>query len=176
MNKQRTILAFVGTALLFATASFAQQVKTDYDRGANFSQYKTYSWEKVQTQDPLWVDRIKEAVNAALTAKGWTPVDSGGDVSIVAVEMTKNNQTLNTFYDGFGGGWRWGGGFGDATTTVNNYKVGTLVVDLFDTKTKTVIWRGSSSDTLSDKSDKNIKSLDKGVQKMFDHFPPEAKK
>ena len=176
MNVQRTIFASAGIALLFATASFAQQVKTDYDRSADFRQYKTYSWEKVQTQDPLWVDRIKQAVNGALTAKGLTPVDSGGDVAIVAIEMTKNQHTLNTFYDGFGGGWRWGGGFGDATTTVDNYKVGTLVVDLFDAKTKKIIWRGSSSDTLSDKSDKNIKNLDKGVQKMFDHFPPEVKK
>ena len=176
MNVQRTIFAFAGIALLFATASFAQQVKTDYDRSADFSQYKTYSWEKVQTQDPLWVDRIKEAVNGALTAKGLTPVDSGGDVAIVAIEMTKNEQNLNTFYNGFGGGWRWGGGFGDATTTVDNYKVGTLVVDLFDAKTKKIIWRGSSSDTLSDKSDKNIKNLDKGVEKMFDHFPPNEKK
>src|SRR6202047_789509 len=135
MNVQR-IFASGGIALLFATASFAQQVKTDYDRSANFSQYKTYSWEKVQTQDPLWVDRIKEAVNTALTAKGLTPVESGGDVAIVAIEMTKNHQNLNTFYDGFGGGWRWGGGFGDATTTVDNYKVGTLVVDLFTAHTK----------------------------------------
>jgi hypothetical protein len=176
MNVQRTIFGSIGAALLLATASFAQQVKTDYDRGTNFSQYKTYSWEKVQTQDPLWVDRIKDAVNKALTAKGLTPVASGGDVSVVAIEMTKNQQSLNTFYDGFGGGWRWGGGFGNATTTVDNYKVGTLVVDLFDAKTKTVIWRGSASDTLSDKSDKNIKNLDKGVQKMFEHFPPEPKK
>jgi Domain of unknown function (DUF4136) len=176
MNVQRTIFASAGIALLFATASFAQQVKTDYDRSADFRQYKTYSWEKVQTQDPLLVDRIKDAVNADLTAKGLTPVDSGGDIAIVAIEMTKNQHTLNTFYDGFGGGWRWGGGFGDATTTVDNYKVGTLVVDLFDAKTKKIIWRGSSSDTLSDKSDKNIKNLDKGVQKMFDHFPPEVKK
>ena len=178
MNLQRTVFTSVGSALLFATAAFAQQVKTDYDRSTNFSQYKTYSWEKVQTQDPLWVDRIKEAVNTALTAKGLTPVESGGDMAIIAMETTKNQQTLNTFYDGFGGGWgwRWGGGLGDATTTVDNYKVGTLVVDLFDAHTKQLLWRGSSSDTLSDKSDKNIKNLDKGVQKMFDHFPPDVKK
>jgi hypothetical protein len=175
---QRTIFASVIGTLLLASASFAQQVKTDYDRNADFSQYKTYSWEKVQTQDPLWVDRIKQAVNSSLTAKGLTPVESGGDIAIVAIETTQNQQTLNTFYDGFGGGWRWrgGGGFGDATTTVENYKVGTLVVDLFDAHTKTILWRGSSSDTLSDKSDKNIKNLDKGVQKMFDHFPPGPKK
>ena len=176
MNAHRSIFASVGIALLFATTSFAQHVKTDYDRAIDFSQYKTYSWEKIQTKDPLWVDRIKEAVNTTLTAKGLTPVESGGDVSIVAIEMTKTQQSLNTFYNGFGGGWRWGGGFGNATTTVDNYKVGTLVVDLFDTKTKTVIWRGSCSDTLSNKSDTNIKNLDKGVQKMFDHFPPDAKK
>ena len=176
MNVQRTIFACVGIVLLFATASFAQQVKTDYDRTADFNQYKTYSWQKVQTPDPLWVDRIKEAVNSALAAKGWTQVPSGGNVAIVAIEMTQNQQTLDTFYNGFGGGWRWGGGFGDATTTVQNYKVGTLVVDLFDANTKKLIWRGSSSDTLSDKSDKNIKNLDKGVQKMFNHFPPEPKK
>jgi len=72
--------------------------------------------------------------------------------------MTRNSQPLNTFYDGFGGGWRWGGEFGNTTTTVENYKVGTLVVDLFDANTKKIIWRGSSNDTLSDKSDKNFKS------------------
>ncbi len=176
MNTHRKIFASVGIMLLAATASFAQQVKTDYDRTADFNQYKTYSWQKVQSPDQLWVDRIKEAVNSALAAKGWTQVPSGGNVAIVAIEMTQNQQTLDTFYNGFGGGWRWGGGFGNSTTTVENYKVGTLVVDLFDANTKKIVWRGSSSDTLSDKSDKNIKNLDKGVQKMFNHFPPEPKK
>ena len=170
MNKH-TIFASVGTALLLATASFAQQVKTDYDHKADFSQYKTYSWEKVHTSDALWVDRIKGAVNAALTAKGWTPVESGASVAILAMEMAQNHPTLNTYYDRMGGGWRWGG-FGDVTTTVTNYTVGTLVVDLFDANSKKLIWRGSSSETLSNKPDKNIKTLDKDVQKMFAHFPP----
>jgi hypothetical protein len=102
-------------------------------------------------------------------------VDSGGDVSIMAMEITQNRQTLNTFYDGFGGGRRFGG-FGDATTTTDTYKVGDLVVNLFDAKTKNLIWRGSSSDTLSNNPDKNTKNLDKGVQKMFAHFPPNAGK
>jgi len=178
MNTKLKTFGFIGIALLGATAAFGQQVKTDYDRATDFSQYKTYSWEKVQTKDSLWVDRIESAVNTALAAKGWTQVPSGGKVAIVAIETTQNQPTLDTFYDGFGGGWRWRGmgGFGDSTTTVENYKVGTLVLDLFDANSKKLIWRGSSSDTLSDKSDKNIKNLDKGVQKMFQHFPPATKK
>jgi hypothetical protein len=175
MSLRRKISLLVAIAFLFTAASFAQQVKTDYDRSADFTQYKTFSWENVHTQNPLWVDRIKSAVNSALAAKGWTLVDSGGSVSIMALEMNQTHQTLDTYYDGFGGGWGWrrwgGGGFGDATTTTSTYTVGTLVVDLFDSKTKALIWRGSASDTLSDKSDKNIKHLDKAVDKLFEHFP-----
>jgi len=180
MKMQKIVVVLIGLMLLLAGKVSAQQVKTDYDRSANFSQYKTYAWEHVKTKDALDVDRIKSAVNATLAAKGWTQVDSGGDVSIVAVEMTRDQQTLNTFYNGFGGGWGWrrfgGGGFGNATTTTETYKVGTVVVDLFDTKTKELIWRGISSDTLSNNSDKNIKNLNKGVEKMFKQFPPGSSK
>jgi hypothetical protein len=180
MKPQKVLCTLMGMMFLFLGTSSAQQVKTDYDREANFGQYQTYSWEHINTRDPLFVDRIKNAVNAALAAKGLTPADSGGDVSIVAVEITRNQQTLNTFYDGLGGGWGWrrfgGGGFGEATTTTETYKVGTLVVDLFDTKTKKLLWRGTSSDTLSNNSDKNIKNLDKGVEKMFKQFPPGTSK
>jgi hypothetical protein len=178
MKIQKVMLALVGMTLVFAGMASAQQVKTDYDRSANFALYKTYSWEHVETKDPLNVDRIKHAVNTVLAARGWTMVDSGADVAVVAMEITRDQQTLNTFYDGLGGGWGWrrfgGGGFGEATTTTDTYTVGTVVVDLFDTKTKQLIWRGSASDTLSNNSDKNIKNLNESVDKMFKHFPPGA--
>jgi hypothetical protein len=180
---KRTVFGLMAMMFLLVGNSSAQQVKTDYDRSANFAQYKTYSWEHVKTQDPLDVDRIKSAVNAVLTAKGWTQVASGGDVSIIGIQTTQDQQTLNTFYDGFGGGWGWrrfgGGGFGDfgdATTTTETYQVGTLVVDLFDTKTKQLLWRGTASDTLSNNSNKNIENLNKGVEKMFKQFPPGSSK
>src|SRR5712692_4863371 len=120
----------VWTAFFFVMlgAAFAQQVKTDFDHQANFSQYKTYSWQEIKPANSLWDARIKNAVDAQLAAKGWTQVDSGGDVAVVAIKTSKTQRTLQTFYDGFGGGWGWrrfgGGGFGDATTTEQDYKVG----------------------------------------------------
>ncbi len=158
-------------------AALAQHVQTDFDHHANFSQYKTYSWQEIKPANSLWDARIKNAVDAQLAAKGWTQVDNGGDVSIVAIKTTHTERTLQTFYDGFGGGWRWRGfgGMGQATTTEQDYKEGTLVVDLYDANTKQLIWRGSAEDTLSDKAAKNEKNLDKGVAKMFKAFPPPVK-
>ena len=72
MKLQRVVLILMGMTFLFAGRSSAQDVKTDYDRSANFGQYKTYSWEQIKTRDPLQVDRIKSAANAALAAKGFT--------------------------------------------------------------------------------------------------------
>ena len=177
MNLTRRVYSSMTIAIL-ASASLTGQVKTDYDRNADFSRYKTYSWGNAHTQDPLWADRIKGAVDSALAAKGWKQVESGGDISIMAMEMTNEHRALSTYYDNFGGGWRWrlGGGFGTTTTTEETYTVGTLVIDLFDTNTKMLVWRGSASDTLSAKSDNNIKNLDKDVKKMFDHFPPETRR
>jgi uncharacterized protein DUF4136 len=63
-------------------------------------------------------------------------------------------------------------GFGESDTTDQDYKDGILVVDLFDAKTKQVIWRGSAEDMLSNNAEKNEKNLDKGVAKMFKDFPP----
>jgi len=151
----------------------AQDVKTDYDRHANFSQYHTYYWQKVQTTDPLWQNRIEEAVDRDLQSKGWQRVDNGGDVALTAVGSARVQQEYQTFYDGMGGR-RWGG-FGETTTQVQNYPVGSLVLDMYDTHNKQLIWRGVATDTLSDKPEKNEQKLDKSVKKMLDHFPPQSK-
>src|SRR5712672_506409 len=117
-------------------SAFALQVKTDFDHQANFTRYKTYSWQEIKPTNSLWDARIKSAVDAQLAAKGWTQVDSGGDVAIVAIKTTQTQRSLQTFYDGMGGGWGWRrfGGMGESTTTEQDYKQGTLVVDLYDAK------------------------------------------
>lgn len=167
--------ALFSVALLVATAAWAS-ITTDYDHNVNFINFKTYSWGKLETGNSIWDERTKSAVDSALAAKGWTQVPSGGDVLVNAFGKTHPEYTMNTFYDGFGGGWRWRGfgGFGEATTTIDTYKVGTLVVDMFDPNTKNLIWRGVATDTLSNNPEKNTKKLDGEVHKMFEHFPPNS--
>lgn len=167
-------LIVVGITVLSCGAYLSAQVKTDYDHDAKFGTYKTYSWIKVQSGDSLWDDRIKQDVDSQLAAKGWTKVDANGDASVSAFRSTHDQKTLDTFYNGFGGGWRWRGfgGEGLSTTTTEITKVGNVVVDVFDTPTQKLLWRGMDSDDLSSNADKNIKKLAKDIEKMFKDFPP----
>ena len=108
--KATTRVTIYGAFLMVLLGSaFGQHIQTDFDHQANFSQYKTYSWQEIKPPNSLWDSRIKNAVDAQLSAKGWTQVDNGGDVAIVAIKMTTTQRTLHTYYDnfGFGGGWGW---------------------------------------------------------------------
>jgi hypothetical protein len=175
MRISRICLGFA-LMMVIANAVFAQKVSTDYNKNTDFSQYKTFMWIKEpKTSDPLMRQRVIDEVNSTLQAKGLKLVTSNADLGVAAHTATKEEHSLNTFYNGFGGGWRWGGGFGTATTTENTYEVGTLVIDLFDAKTKDAVWRGTSTKTLSSNAEKNAENLNKAVVKMFKNFPPAAK-
>jgi hypothetical protein len=177
--KKPYAFALFGLLLCNSLSLFAVSISTDYDHSANFSQYKTYSWLKVQAGDSLWADRIQQDVDAQLAAKGWTKVLSNGNASITAFRSTQEQPTLETFYDGFGGGWGWrggrgfgGGGLGMSTTTTEDTKVGTVVVDIFDSGTKQLLWRGKERSDLGNNAEKNTKSLTKDMADLFKRFPP----
>jgi hypothetical protein len=174
----RILQAMVVIPLLsiVAGSANAQKVSVDYNHQVNFSNYKTYVWihRPRYRLDPLMEQRAVDAINAALTANGWREVPAGADVAVAAHFATRRERTLETFYDGFGGGWHWhfGPGFGTAVTTVQTYEIGALVVDLFDAQTKDLIWRGVATDTLSQNPQKDTKKLEKAVDKLFSRFPP----
>lgn len=186
MRKSLSLLPLLLFAV-FAMTQLAQadNVKTDYNRDVNFSQFHSYCWGNVKTDNPFYVDRIKDEVNRDLQAKGWQMVPSGCDVTVFAHGNVKNQQELETYYTGFGGGWGgrwgwrgwgWGGpGFGETTTTTANQPVAHLVIDIFNGNTKDLVWRGMSEHDISTNSKKNTKNLDKDIDKMFKDFPPKGK-
>jgi Domain of unknown function (DUF4136) len=168
-------LVLLALLIACATSAFSQDVTVDYDHHANFERYHTYSWKMVKMPDPLWDPRVQDAVNQELQKKGWQMVPSGGDVVLSAIGTTQTQTRLETFYTGPDwGGWGWGG-FGTATTTPEQYQVGTLVIDMFEANTKKLIWRGVAQGTVATKPSKNEKKLEKAAEKMFKNFPPKPK-
>ena len=163
--------------IMTAGVAVAQDIKTDYDHKADFSQYKTFMWIKEpKPENPLMKQRIIDAVNSQLEEKGLHMVTRNADLGVSANTATREEHTLQSFYDGFLGGWGWHHhwGPGPVTAFVDTYEVGTLVVDLFDTHTKQVVWWGTATDTISDKAEKNAEHLNKAVEKMFKDFPPKG--
>ena len=172
-----------GALTLAASAVLAQDVKVDFDKDAHFGALKTFS-AKIGTawNNPLSEKRVLSEIEGTLVEKGWTKTDADkADAIVVLHGATEKEKSLNTFYSGGGGyggyGWRGfgGGGMGTATTTTSEYLVGTLVVDIFDAKSKQLVFRGTAQDELSDKPDKNAKKLAKASDKMFKDFPPGSK-
>lgn len=169
--------AFVVAAVLFLAACASNPtVSTDHAGSTDFASYRTYYWaQKPEGAAPLVQQRIVDGVNARLSAKGWTQGQGSGDVALAAHVATSQKQTLDTFYTGTPmGGWGWRGGMGmsTASTTVHTYDVGTLVVDMFDSRTQQAIWRGTASDTLSSSPDQVSATVEAALDEMFADFPP----
>ena len=169
MLRARAMYLAVALVLGAGVAS-AQSVHTDYDPSVNFSSFQTYYWadtDPVPGNDIL-NGRIMANVDAAMARRGWmkAPADQA-DLAVVVNVTTQQQQKLETFYTGWGG-WGWGG-WGPVETTVHTYLKGTMVVDLFDAKTKKLVWRGTATDTVSDNPAKNEERIDKSIEKMFGH-------
>jgi len=176
-------IAIAAALALLGGAAFAQDVKTDFDKSANFGAIKTFS-VKIGTSwnNQISEKRISDEIAQTLTEKGWKQVDANPDALVLLHGATQKQKSLNTFYSGMGGyggygyrGWGGMGGMGTATTTTSEYLVGTLVVDIFDAKSKALMFRGTASDEISDKPEKNIKKVEKAADKMFKDFPPGSK-
>ena len=86
---------------------------------------------------------------------------------IVATHVT-SSEGKELVVNGFGPGPWWGGG----TAQVETYIEGTLIVDLYDAKTKKMVWRGVATATVSSKPEKNAEKIDKSLAKMFARYPP----
>lgn len=172
--------AAVSALLLTPAAAFAQKVNTDFDAAADFTKYKTYVWtEGTPSPNPLGEQRVHDALEAQLALEGFKKVAENPDVVVTTHILTKEEkEVVATGYGGgYGYGPRWGGAYGGTTTaSVYTYIQGTLVVDMYDAQTKKLVWRGTGTDTASDKADKNAKKVVKALEKMFKQYPPVPKK
>jgi len=175
----------LGVALAFLLVTIgcsSMKVNYDYDRQADFSQYKTYAWHDSDTNvadtDPLAHERFISAVDRKLAANGFSKVGSNPDVFVTYHAEESQQMSLDTTYMGggwgYGPGWGWGGmgGMGSSSTTVRQYNVGTVVLDMWDAGQKRLVWRGTASDTVSDNPSKNAEKINTAVERLFQNYPP----
>ncbi len=157
--------------LLAARGSLAQKVTVEFDQAADFSKYKTFAIRGAQLNSKnaalnsdLVKKQIASDIERDLAAKGLTEVSSGP--SDLNVRYTFGSvRKLET--EAYPAGWY---GWGTRIVRVP-YAEGTLVIDLRDPASRSLVWRGISSEEKTDPA-KIQGKLDNMVKKSLEKYPP----
>jgi hypothetical protein len=167
-------LALLFLGLLFAQGARAQKFTMEFDQTIDFSKYKTFAIRDGQLNSrnpalnsPLVKKQIEADIQHDLTAKGLTLVTSGP--SDLNVRYTFG-AARKTEIEAYPAGWY---GFGTRYVRVP-YAEGTMVIDLRDPATRSLVWRAIAAEEKSDAT-KIQGKLDDMVKKSIDKFPPKKK-
>ncbi len=153
---------------------FAQKIEIESDQAVDFTKFKTFAIRdgRLNSKNPslnseLVRKRIDADIKRALTSKGLTFVPSG--VSDLNIRYTLGaGRKMET--ESYPAGWR---GWGTRVVKVP-YTEGTLVIDLRDPSTRSLVWRAIAREEKKDVSKLEGK-LEDMVKKSFDKYPPKAK-
>ena len=183
------LFRMVGLLLLLVVGGFAQDVRYNFDRSADFSKYRTYKWVQVKDAAQLGQladQQLKSAIDAELARKGLVKSDGESDLIVAYQAAINQEKQFSSYTTGFGPGWGYGagwgryGGFETSTTTghTSTIHVGSVGLDIYDAAKQKLIWRGEVSKTLDVKAkpDKVQKNLQKAMAKLLKNYPPPIKK
>jgi hypothetical protein len=167
-------MKILAIGLLVVVGAFAQKVEIEFDQSVDFSKFKTFAIRdaRLNSKSPsLNSDLVRKRINADiqkyLEAKGLTFVESGA--SDLNVRYTLG-AARKTELESYPAGWR---GWGTRVVRVP-YTEGTLVLDLRDPSTRSLVWRAIAREEKSDASKVEGK-LDDMVRKSIDKYPPKVK-
>lgn len=178
--------------LFVVTSCSSVRVATDYDKNANFNNYKTFAFfksgiDKAEIND-LDKRRILRAIETELLAKGFTKSENP---DLLVSIFTKSNQRVDVYNNNWGmGGWGWGGfgpwgmggfygpgwGWGWNQPNVSTSVEGVLFVDLLDANKKELVWQGMGSGFLSRNMEQKEERIQEFVSKIMEKYPPGAQK
>ena len=180
---RKAIILLTSIAL---SACSSMKTSSDYDPKINFNQVNTYAWivKKTDKSDyhlnSLMDGRVRASVNKQLQLKGLSKTNTNdADVLINYLARIDKKVNIDTFSSSFGyspyygAGWRRGSSI-QTHTSVKEYEVGTLILDIIDRKSRTLIWRGSVADTIRDERtpEERMSTINTAVIEMLKSYPP----
>ena len=167
--------------MLFVLIASCSSVKvaSDYDKAADFNQYKTFAFfktgiDKAEISD-LDKRRMLRAIESEMMAKGFTKSENP---DLLVSIFTKSRDKVNVYNNnygygpyGYGWGWSpyyWNAGYNNVSTSTE----GTLYVDLIDANKKELVWQGMGVGYLSERMDKKEERIKEFVAKIMEKYPP----
>jgi len=183
----RTLYSALAAGLLTAACGPTMEIDSDFNPAIDFSRFRTWSFIETRATGPnaavindLMKQRIEAKIEAVLATKGFVRQQGGAAPDFyVAYHGTSQDKydvtTQGYSYGGWGGGWGgyYGGGMGVSTahTTVDQYKEGTLVIDVIEAKERAMVWRGTAKDAVHSQEEAREK-VDEAIPMILEDFPP----
>ncbi|WP_297868712.1 DUF4136 domain-containing protein [uncultured Flavobacterium sp.] len=148
------------------------RVNADYDKKANFTNYKTFAYlksgiDKVEISD-LDKKRILNSIEEVMISKGFTKSENP---DILISIFTKERERVDV-YQNYGFGWGWNPYWGMGYTNVMTSPEGTLFIDIIDAKTKELVWQGEGSGYLTKDTEKKDARIKEFVTRILEQYPP----
>jgi hypothetical protein len=165
----KTRILALCTLLLLVTTLRAQQVSVNYDHNGSFAQDHTYPWgsnNANQIRNSILAQVAQQDIDNAMSQKGLQKVSESQNPDLILTANGGMREQTSWSAWGMGGS---GGGMGGISPDQN--VEGTMIVDLYDAKTQSLVWRGIAQDTLSNNGNKNQQMVEKAIQKMFKQWP-----
>lgn len=184
MNKRNIYIAF---ALLLLGASGC--AVTDFDRSADFAQYKRFAWGEshVDVRNPVYDSdlinkRVRQIVEEEFARRGIVRNEDNPDFIVSYHTYTEKKERTSAsspyayryfpfgFYP-FAFGWvPFGYPYMMGAPQVAEYTEGTLIIDITDRRADELIWRGSVSGNVDD-IPRLRKQIEKGVRAIMKKYP-----
>ena len=170
--------------VVIASVAPAQKVEVGYNKEADFTQFKTYSWVPRQTQTarPLLVANIMAAIDEQLQNKGLQKVESNADLLVNAsgnIGMEGAFTAADPTYAAYGGepplnATVWAGPASPSPTPLLGK--GVLIVDMIEAHHKQLVWRGTVKENLDPtKTKEAFEVVNRSIDKLFSRYPPKKK-
>jgi hypothetical protein len=162
---------------------------TDFDRTADFKQYRTFAWGESENKvdNPLYesklIDKnIKMTVENEFAKRGIVHDKTDPDFLVSYRTYTEEKQeTTGGSFNRFGYfyhpfmlfpySYAWGMPFGyGSTPRTYTYTSGTLIIDVIDKKTNDLVWRGSVKGNV-DQASNLQRQIQKGIKAILKKYP-----
>ena len=160
----------IGFGVILVPGAFAQKITTEFDATVDFSKFKTFAIRDAQLKSPspalnseLTRKRLETEIERALTASGLTKATGPSDLNVFYTMGSLRRVETETYP----AGWR---GLGTRVARVPNTE-GNLVIDLRDSTTRSLVWRGIATEEEPNPA-KLAEKLDDMVRKAIAKYPP----
>jgi hypothetical protein len=174
-----TRLAFSALIALSAAGCATLNVSSHVERGVDFAQFRTWDWgqaDALPTGDPrldnnaIFNDQLQGAIERSLATKGFARAASGDKADLLVHYHANINQRFQVNEPDVNCVP------GPCQASVIEYEQGTLVLDVVDTRTDKIVWRGWAQGSVQgviDNQDLLEKKVNEAVSKMLARFPAE---